>query len=564
MLPPVSSVLSTSTSYQRPMSQAVPATEIAVLAPPATSADAGLESSNDARFGILKLSGSATIANTLVALAETIGKAINLPRGEGEAGTDYLLRLADALKTLSPADQVKVSQQLNQIVQGVKLRLLADALTNPAGPEAAKLIAVLEMASSKDRDLAARAVVSSYRQNAGAEAPLAQRAIAVPPGAQLNAPVPAPSPVPTTGAQSGPPTNAAAYQPAAAEAAAVTGPGEQATAVPAARTTIGANGVVSTVPGKQLQTADAMVFAGLNDLVEASAKQTSTANLESVKSDTATGARAVQGQLQQKLEGQAIVTSANVRPEQISAAPPSVYAEAPQVRTATENVVVVSQPPLPGQSDDSEVPMSRQAMIALTDWQASEADPLLPRPVPPSLIAEPSLTRFGLQPEHRAEAVPVQTSAYRPLPFPEAEDFVLKGQHGKQSDAQLLSESQQKLPQDIPAKSEAMTAAQTPAMMEQQMAQLRSTVIRDGLPLPYIPYPIVDEFNDPSGSATDLHRGHGEEEDGAEQEPPAEDGGEGEDLSDEMVEVFDQADEQPAAEEADLAYDLYRRMAGWS
>ena len=115
MLPPVSSVLSTSTSYQRPMSQTMPSTEVAVAAAPATLPDVGLESSAAARFGNLKLSGSETLADTLVALAETLGKAINLPRREGEAGMDYLLRLSETIKTLDPADQAKVDAYLAEM-----------------------------------------------------------------------------------------------------------------------------------------------------------------------------------------------------------------------------------------------------------------------------------------------------------------------------------------------------------------------------------------------------------------------------------------------------------------
>jgi hypothetical protein len=43
--------------------------------------------------------------------------------------------------------------------------MIAEALKNPTGPEAARIVAYLEIVRYKDRDLAARAVVRSYGQN---------------------------------------------------------------------------------------------------------------------------------------------------------------------------------------------------------------------------------------------------------------------------------------------------------------------------------------------------------------------------------------------------------------
>jgi hypothetical protein len=561
MLPPVSSVLSASTTYQKPSSQTVSSAEIALAAVAATIADTGVESTADARFGILKLSGSGTIANTLVELAEQLGKAINLPRREGEVGTDYLLRLAQTIKTLAPEDQARISQQLNQIVQGVKVRLLTEALTNPAGPEAAKLIAVLEMASSKDRDLAARAVVSSYRQNAGAETPLAERAAAVP----LAAKAAVATAAPTQSAQPGSQTSAAAILSALAGLATMADPEEPVTALPAAtlpatKTDGGANGVKTALAARELPGAAANTqFSELDDLADAAARETSPARSAPATSDIATGARAVQGQLQQRLDGQATGVPARSIPEHDSAVPLAKGALPIQVR-ASDSILAGGQPVLAGPVDGGDLPLSRQAMLAFTEWAGTETDTLLPRPALQGPVTLPALPQTGLHPGHSAEAATVQTTAYQPLPFAEHDEFTQRHQ-GKPDHTDPSAVGQDRSSQDnSQARADAAAIARTPAMMEQQMAQLRSTVIRDGQPLPYIPYPIIDEFDDSSGTATDLHRGHGEEEGEAEEDAQAEDE---QDDAATAAEISDEPAEPSGSDDADPAYDLYRRMAGW-
>jgi hypothetical protein len=88
-----------------------------------------------------------------------------MPRGENEALVDYATRLSEAVRALNPGERMAIERLLNQIVKGVTLRLLAEILNNPAGPDAARLAAYIEAASAGERDLAAKAVVSSYRQN---------------------------------------------------------------------------------------------------------------------------------------------------------------------------------------------------------------------------------------------------------------------------------------------------------------------------------------------------------------------------------------------------------------
>ena len=65
-----------------------------------------------------------------------------------------------------PAAKIEeVERQLTAQGHSLPLRLIAEALKNPTGPEAARIIAYLEIVRYKDRDLAARAVLRSYGQN---------------------------------------------------------------------------------------------------------------------------------------------------------------------------------------------------------------------------------------------------------------------------------------------------------------------------------------------------------------------------------------------------------------
>ncbi|UIK05661.1 hypothetical protein [Neorhizobium galegae] len=137
-----------------------------------TAANSGLIASSPmsaGRLDILSLSAQLQLAQGFSIFAETIGRLIKVPRREGEALADYAQRLSEAVKAMNPAEKAALERTLNQLVKGISLRLLTEILNNPAGPEAARVAIQLETAQLLERDLVAKAVVSSYRQNAGAE-----------------------------------------------------------------------------------------------------------------------------------------------------------------------------------------------------------------------------------------------------------------------------------------------------------------------------------------------------------------------------------------------------------
>ncbi|MCJ8517747.1 hypothetical protein ABID21_000740 [Pseudorhizobium tarimense] len=172
MLPPLGAALSASVDYQtatrsliRPPASGAPGDGTGTATLPPNLLSGG-------RVDILSLSTQLNLAQGLSAFADTIGSLLKISRREGESLLDYAHRLSDALKSLSPSQRALLEQNLTQLLRGVTLRVLIDVLNNPLGPEAARLSAQLEMAQVKDRDLAARAVVTSYRQNDGSEAAL--------------------------------------------------------------------------------------------------------------------------------------------------------------------------------------------------------------------------------------------------------------------------------------------------------------------------------------------------------------------------------------------------------
>ncbi|CDZ61553.1 Hypothetical protein NGAL_HAMBI2605_15280 [Neorhizobium galegae bv. orientalis] len=167
MLPPVRT--SSFVDYQTPSQQPMLRQRIDVAN---TAANSGLIASSPmsaGRLDILSLSAQLQLAQGFSIFAETIGRLIKVPRREGEALADYAQRLSEAVKAMNPAEKAALERTLNQLVKGISLRLLTEILNNPAGPDAARVAIQLETAQLLERDLVAKAVVSSYRQNAGAE-----------------------------------------------------------------------------------------------------------------------------------------------------------------------------------------------------------------------------------------------------------------------------------------------------------------------------------------------------------------------------------------------------------
>jgi hypothetical protein len=125
--------------------------------------------SSGSRLDLLSLSGQLQLAQGL-SVVETIGALLSVSRNQGEPLTDYADRIAEVIAKLSPTERLSLQRALNQLMQGVTLRLLTEILKNPVGPDATRLALKLEAAAYLERDPVTRQVVTSYRQNAGVEA----------------------------------------------------------------------------------------------------------------------------------------------------------------------------------------------------------------------------------------------------------------------------------------------------------------------------------------------------------------------------------------------------------
>jgi hypothetical protein len=126
---------------------------------------ADLNSSIAGKLNIILAAARERMFEALLEAINAASDALPLPRQDGETNLIFASRLAEAIQKL-PASRInEIETQLASQGHNLPLRLIAEALKNPAGPEAARVVTYLETLRYKDRDLAARAVMRSYRQN---------------------------------------------------------------------------------------------------------------------------------------------------------------------------------------------------------------------------------------------------------------------------------------------------------------------------------------------------------------------------------------------------------------
>jgi hypothetical protein len=171
MLPPVRAALSSTADYHNQTQAAVTPARVTSSLTTAQSQSGSNATLSGARLDAASLSAQLKLAQGSSILAETIGKLLKTPRRENETLIDYTARLFEAVQALKPQEVANVERLLNQIVKGISLRLMAEILKEPSGPAAARLAAHIETANIAQRDLAAKTVVSFYRQNASADSP---------------------------------------------------------------------------------------------------------------------------------------------------------------------------------------------------------------------------------------------------------------------------------------------------------------------------------------------------------------------------------------------------------
>ncbi|APO72985.1 hypothetical protein AM571_CH00127 [Rhizobium etli 8C-3] len=138
----------------------------AVAPTPAQAVEAtDLNSAIAGKLNILLAAARERMFDALLDAINAASRALPLPRRESESNLAFASRLAEAIQKLPAARINEIETKLVGAGHTLPLRLIAEALKNPAGPQAARVIAYLETIRYKDRDLAARAVVRSYRQN---------------------------------------------------------------------------------------------------------------------------------------------------------------------------------------------------------------------------------------------------------------------------------------------------------------------------------------------------------------------------------------------------------------
>lgn len=168
MLTPVRAASNTSLSSNG-QSVAIVASGLArsIVAPTPVQAVEGsdLNSAIAGKLNLLLAAARERMFDALLDAINAASEALPLPRQDGETNLAFAARLADTIQKLPAARINEIETQLAADGHTLPLRLIAEALKNPAGPEAARVVAYLETVRYKDRDLAARAVVRSYRQN---------------------------------------------------------------------------------------------------------------------------------------------------------------------------------------------------------------------------------------------------------------------------------------------------------------------------------------------------------------------------------------------------------------
>jgi hypothetical protein len=173
MLPPVTAV--SNIGSIAPFREAAIAAEISAgagIAPDSALAlSLAVSSGVEGKLSMLLINARARMIDSLFAVIDAVSQSLVLPQDPGEGNAAYALRLADTMTELPPKQMADLQRQLTSQGQAAPLSLVAAALHDPGGPEAAQLVAYLEVVRYKDKDLATRSVVASYGQNDGSSEP---------------------------------------------------------------------------------------------------------------------------------------------------------------------------------------------------------------------------------------------------------------------------------------------------------------------------------------------------------------------------------------------------------
>jgi len=571
MLPPVQSASNAHVSYQENRQGFGRDSQAAAQVygqPPVLPA--GVEASAAAaKLNILLLAGQEGISANLIAIADLIGRTLGVPRKENETNSGYAARLMAALAKLPPGELARVERQLSRAFNGVQLRMIIEAFQNPAGPEAARLTVFLELSRYKDRDLAARTVVTSYRQYAGEPRPPTTALPALISRAESSSAQPSVSAQPYAGTGAGKPvpTGAAALPPGGVAAESSVHPPAAATqGIPISQVPTGDN-AHATVAGsaQELATgADAAVPTAENAALAAG--ETGAADPE---------VRILQDRLRQTFEvGHGEVDGVR---DDINADTVARLAQEPneadggaareERRHSDENSSLPSKQTAASQGRHAaEKSASRElpTQFVLRGWTDVTATRMLEYaavPDKPIMPEEAASTELPL----------VAADAARDAPMPvRVRDgqsaFSERAAEDIEDNAARLAHAAREHPQP----------ARAPMLADAELALLRQATMPQGLPFPVINYLIAPEYGQQSEVDDAGRRFDGEDRS---EDEEAKDGFSGsadqESHSEENLADDDEADvsvrndalandAEAATSVADRATDLYWRMAGWS
>lgn len=629
MLPPVQTVSSTSIAFQDHRPDILPAkgTDVQVQAAnPVVMSGQDLNPAIAGRLNILMLSGHEQMAGNVAFLADMVGQAIGVVRKSGETNGAFAQRFVEALAKLTPQDRLVLERLLSQAMTGIKLRMLTDAFRNPAGPEAAKLAVYLEIARHKERDLATRTVVTSYRQNSGEPKSVA-------PGQQIQPaqtqPTSALPPAASRSEQPRLPADPTSLTEVHVDAAPASADGRPAddgiadvtsnTAGREAEHAAGASdagsdtaeGVISSprmlaatvepASGHDATTAESVSTDGSPPLANDPNVETAVAGEpEAASHDSGApaplekGARALQERLRQTFEAGA----RSAAPEQARMVPDgaapgtrgaAVSPSAPDahlpdtaasVRQDEASPNHATQPAASGTLDERIDRSPRtsepvQTMFVLKGWKEviSSTAAAIEAALSDHAAARAEAPETKTEPQRSTSAASVDVAA--DLPSADVpEDMATR----TAAQAAAPSTSEADTEEDARAVADEGMDHQVPvgstSSRDEELAAFRTAMPRDGIPLPIVNYLAMQEFEEPTeptGSKQKSDEDDGAEEEAAEQQM-ADDGT----MSDEGDDAEEQAlraaagepadDEAPVQEnaEADRANDLYWRMAGWS
>ena len=534
------------------------------------------------RLNLLMLSGQERMSDNLTLLVNLLGSRLGMERGEGENLSAFAGRLVQALADASPQIRQSVQRQLAQMFGGLQLRTLIEAFRNPGGPEAATLSIYLELYRAKDRDLAARSVVTSYRQNGGEARPSA-------------APMPSPAAGsrPSSGAPAQVPVN-----PARAEAASgrplgssseselpEDGAGLDDPMAPVAKGRLfsmqdeQSRKTLKLAAARALQT---VMFHGAQkgaDQTPAAATQPSTSP-EADEADrpvpSLAGATEVDdvstASLRTNVEPVAEARTGKARSDAADAGD-RIARDAKGEAKTTEGRGLDGQPRARAADSDR-----TQTLFVLKGWQedgpqevASASQASLP--APEDILPDPArlLSHAGIEEMPAAATTAAQASATGE-PAEAAEQT-----RTSEPEAEALEHLAE--PEGDPSAADRMvpdTAEMAQAMPDPELALARPPfAAREGIPLPLVNYLFATD--DPDGDKGVKHRfsrddgdsgaqsGEGFEDEAGEEAAHGEQGAEDEEAAEQQEAAVPRRLGADAAEtEGETANDLYWRMAGWS